>query len=240
MSANIRLDFSDKRALVIGSEKGIGAAVKHQLLNAGCDVVGTSRTTTDDPSVLPLDLSNAESVDAFIQCIEQDFTFDYLIHNAGIILPEPADMLSADAIKTVCDVNLISPLKILSAVAGQMKSRKHGKIVGIASIASVVSKPNSVVYSSSKSGFVGALRSLAVELAEYGILVNSISPGPTNTEMIERWVSDEKQKEIARTIPLKRLACVDDIANVVLFLCSDLNTYITAQNIIVDGGFTST
>jgi NAD(P)-dependent dehydrogenase (short-subunit alcohol dehydrogenase family) len=120
-----------------------------------------------------------------------------------------------------------------------MSKRGGGNIVGIGSIASIVSKPNSSVYSGSKAGFVSALRSLAVELAGSGVLINSLSPGPTLTEMVEEWLSDNEQRAIAEQIPLQRLAQPEEIALACVFLCSPANTYITGQNIIIDGGFTS-
>jgi NAD(P)-dependent dehydrogenase (short-subunit alcohol dehydrogenase family) len=120
-----------------------------------------------------------------------------------------------------------------------MKSKKSGKIVNISSIAGLVSKPGSGAYSTSKSGLIGLTRASALDLAPYNILVNALCPGPTKTDMLEEILSKEQRKSIKECIPLKRFATVEEIANFAVLLCSDLNTYITGQTIVVDGGSTT-
>lgn len=93
------------------------------------------------------------------------------------------------------------------------------------------------MYTSSKFGLVGLTKSTAVDLAPYNILVNALSPGFTLTDLTRQSLSEEEQKQISAQIPLKRMAEPAEIAKVALFLCSELNTYITGQNIVVDGGF---
>ncbi|MDM7860133.1 SDR family oxidoreductase [Alteromonas sp. ASW11-36] len=232
-------EFNDKNVLIIGSERGIGKAVKEQLYSAGANVIGTSRHADGQDSIKHLDLADSASVDAFCHWLEQDFSYDVVIYCAGIIFPEPADKITTATIDDVMAVNLHAPIRILALAGSLMGQRGGGKIVGIGSIASIVSKPNSTVYSGSKAGFVGALRSLAVELASCGVLINTLSPGPTLTDMVEEWLSDSEQRVIAEQIPIQRLAQPEEIAQACVFLCSTANTYITGQNIIIDGGFTS-
>ena len=112
-----------------------------------------------------------------------------------------------------------------------------GKIVNISSIWGVKSKKYRSLYSTVKTGIIGMTKSTSIEMAP-NILVNSVSPGFTNTELTKESLTKEESNEISKQIPLNRFAETNEIANLVIFLCSDLNTYITGQNIIIDGGFT--
>ena len=134
--------------------------------------------------------------------------------------------------------NLKIPILLSKLISKKMKLKKKGKILNISSIWGIVSKPKRISYSSSKSGLNGFTRALAVELAKYNILVNSISPGFVKTDLTIRNLG-KNINDIKKQVPLNRLASTKEIAFTSLFLCSDLNTYITGQNIIVDGGFTA-
>jgi len=120
-----------------------------------------------------------------------------------------------------------------------MKKQGSGKIVNIASIFSVVSKTKRAAYATSKWGLVGFTKSVALDLVSDNILVNVVSPGFVDTELTRRILAKDELNKIVSTIPMKRMANADEIAKIVLFLSSDQNSYITGQNIIVDGGFTS-
>ena len=119
-----------------------------------------------------------------------------------------------------------------------MKKNKYGRIVNIASIFGVISREKRAAYSSTKSGLIGLTKATAHDLAKDNILVNSISPGFINTELTKNILGEKSMKEISSSIPLKRLGDPDEIAKLVLFLTSDQNTYITGENIIIDGGYT--
>jgi 3-oxoacyl-[acyl-carrier protein] reductase len=119
-----------------------------------------------------------------------------------------------------------------------MMNRRFGRIVNISSIWSAVSKHARVSYTISKSGVNGMTRALAVELAPFNVLVNAVAPGYVNTELTKQNNTEEQLETIRNTIPVKRLAEPNEIAEVVAFLCSERNTYLTGQVIIVDGGFT--
>ena len=102
-----------------------------------------------------------------------------------------------------------------------------------------MSKEKRAAYSSAKWGLIGFTKAVALEMASFNVQVNAVSPGFVDTELTRRILGPENMKRLVKTIPQGRLASPDEIANVVLFLCSDLNTYITGENIVVDGGFTS-
>lgn len=237
----MKIDLSGKTAVVTGGASGIGKAIVAALIEAGCDVYFTSRTANaQDPNVWPLDMLEQPSVDALVRRIQRLKSIDIFVNNAGISIPEPIDQLNIQSFETTLKVNLIAPSILLKEVATKMSVQGHGKIVNISSIAGLVAKKKASAYSSSKAGLAGLTRAIAVDMARFGVLVNSVSPGPTETDMVEKLLSVEEKETICKNIPLQRLASTSEIANVVLFLSSNLNTYITGQNIVVDGGFTIT
>jgi len=133
---------------------------------------------------------------------------------------------------------LIAPFRLIQAVVPQMRERKFGRIVNISSIWSVVSRAGRTTYSMSKGAMNSMTRSLAVELAPFNILINVVAPGYVMTDLTRQNNSEAELEEIRKTIPVQRLAEPAEIAGVVAFLCSDQNTYLTGQTIIVDGGYT--
>jgi 3-oxoacyl-[acyl-carrier protein] reductase len=135
-------------------------------------------------------------------------------------------------------VNLTAPALLAQGLVGGMRARRWGRIVNVSSVFSQVTKEKRAAYSSSKAGLNGLTRTLAVELGPDNILVNSIAPGYVDTELTKRNNPPQDLAAIARTIPLRRLAQTDEIARCAAFLCSEDNTYLTGQTIVVDGGFT--
>ena len=130
-------------------------------------------------------------------------------------------------------------MKLLRAFVSSMKKHQYGKIVNIGSIWGIVSKPGRTTYSAAKHGIHGITKTLAVELAEYNVLVNTVSPGFTLTELTRKNNTEEQIAQIAENIPMRRMAEPKEIADVVCYLVSERNTYITGQLIAVDGGYTS-
>jgi 3-oxoacyl-[acyl-carrier protein] reductase len=135
-------------------------------------------------------------------------------------------------------INLRAPLLLSQAVAAGMRERGWGRIVNVASIWSVITKPGRAMYTAAKAGLAGLTRTLAVELAPSGVLVNTVSPGFTRTELTAATLSPQDAASLAGQVPAGRFAEPAEIAQVVLFLASPANTYLTGQNIVVDGGFT--
>ena len=124
-------------------------------------------------------------------------------------------------------------------ISEKMKKKKSGKIINISSIFSVVSKVKRSVYSASKWGLVGLTKAVALELAPFNIQVNAVSPGFVDTKLTRKIIGEKNLIQLEESIPQGRLANPKEIASVILFLSSDKNTYLTGQNIIVDGGYTS-
>ncbi|MBI3985231.1 MAG: SDR family oxidoreductase [Candidatus Levybacteria bacterium] len=215
-----------KIILLTGSSRGIGKAIKNKL---------EKKYKIISPDREELNLSNDNSIDNFIKKYKKE-KINIIINNAGINHPQWIDELSDENINETIQVNLIAPIKLIRGFVGSMKKDKWGRIVNISSIFGVIARGKQVLYSATKHGINGVTQSLALELAPYNILVNSVSPGFTNTDLI-KVNPPEKIAAIASDIPMGRLAEPEEIANLVAFLIAEENTYITGANIVIDGGF---
>lgn len=238
-------DFSGKTAIVTGGTRGIGREMVRQLASRGCRVIytGTKKPAGPAPkntSFQILDLADETSISRFLQDIITPLpSLDILINNAGINTLEPVDAVTDEIWEKILAVNLSGPMRMTRAAAKKMKeAKKGGKILNISSIFGVVSKERRDSYSASKTGLVGLTRASALDLASDNILVNAICPGFTMTELTQSVLSKKDMDALRAEVPLRRFAEVDEIASAALFLCSDQNTYITGQTLVVDGGFT--
>ena len=160
---------------------------------------------------------------------------DILVNNAGITRDNLAMRMSDEDWDLVLAINLKGPFNCSKAAIRPLMKRKGGRIINIASIAGVIGNPGQANYSSSKGGLIAQSKTLAKELASRDITVNAVAPGFIRTKMTD--VLDDKVKEqLQGLIPMKRLGEAEDIANAVLFLASDLASYVTGQVIQVNGG----
>lgn len=246
------IDFQEQTVVVTGGTRGIGAAMVKSFLEAGANVYATGT----DPEVLSalnesakakaqtvsyfhLDFSSPDSVDACMEALSKLDRIDVLINNAGVNKISPIDLIAHEDWDWINTVNLRGPFVVTKRVAEKMKAQKSGRIVNIASIFGVVSKEKRAAYSTTKWGLIGFTKAVALDLAPYNILVNAVSPGFVDTELTMRILGNEGIEKLVEAIPQKRLAGAEEISKTVLFLSSDHNTYITGQNIVIDGGFTS-
>lgn len=225
----INMNFLGKTALITGGSRGIGKAIADKLRSLGANVIATS---TKD-----VDFTDKESTDKFIEYLD-DLKIDVLINNAGICINNYIDEIPYEEFDKVLKVNLYAPFLVTQAVCKNMKTRKYGRIVNISSIKGTGTSERRSSYTTSKSGLNGLTRTVAMDLAPYGVLVNTISPGFTNTELTDRMLTKEDKDKLIERIPLNRFAEVEDIANTVAFFASSMNTFVTGQDIIVDGGYT--
>jgi 3-oxoacyl-[acyl-carrier protein] reductase len=216
--------------LVTGASRGIGFAIADRLRQEGVRVLAPDRSY--------LDLSSSASMDAYLSTLNE--RIDILVNNAGINkLSSGQEVTDADLYETL-QVNLAAPLRLIRALSPRMVENNYGRIINISSVWSVVSKQRRVTYSMSKAGLNALTRSLAVELAPHNVLVNAVAPGFVNTELTSQNNSLEEIEAISRLIPMGRLAEPAEIAELVFFLCSERNSYITGQTLLVDGGFSCT
>jgi 3-oxoacyl-[acyl-carrier protein] reductase len=227
--------------LVTGASRGIGKAISHSLIEQGVRVIGTTTNlsnTFDNPfmSWLEVDFNLDDSFDTFIEDVKKFNSLDGIVNNAGINVIKPMALIDDKDVEAVFNVNLLKPFKICSRLSSHLSN--GGKIVNIASIWSVISKENRTLYTSAKSGLAGMTRAMAVELGTRNILVNTVSPGFVLTDLTTQSLTKEEILEMSSRIPLERMANPTEIAELVTFLLGPKNTYLTGQNIVIDGGYT--
>ncbi len=239
-----------KTALITGGSRGIGRATALMLAEAGADVAFTYHThKTRAEAVVkniqfmqrkafayPCEVSDFEEVGAVVeQAIADLGKIDFLVNNAGIWKYGAIDQMSPEQWQKTLAVNLNGVFNFTRWVVPHMKARKEGRIVHISSTAGQRGEPFHSHYAASKGAIISFTKSLAVELADDGILVNCVAPGWVDTEMSETALKEQKE-EILRTIPLKRPARPEEIAGAVLFLVSEYASYITGEILNVNGG----
>ena len=217
-----------KTALVTGASRGIGKAIAEQLKKAGARLLVPSRKE--------LDLLSDRSIDLYLEALAEPV--DILVNDAGINRLGDFTAFSDADLEDTMRTNLIGPIRLARGLLPGMRRRRYGRIVNMSSIWSVVSKPGRLTYSVSKSGLNAFTRSLAVEVAPYNILVNAVAPGYVNTELTQQNNTEQDLQNIRETIPMQRLAEPKEIARLVTFLCSEENTYLTGQCLVIDGGYT--
>lgn len=214
--------------LVTGGSRGIGSAIVQRYEELGYSVLAPSRSD--------LDLRSRESIMQFIERY-RDNHFSILVNNAGSNDINMLENITEQNIEDMISINLKAPLYLIQGFVPGMKAEQFGRIINISSVWSVVSKPGRTVYSATKHGIHGLTVTMALELAKDGILVNTIAPGFTMTELTKKNNSVDEICEMAKTVPVGRLAEPKEIANVVCYFGSRENTYVTGQKIVVDGGF---
>lgn len=230
------------KMLITGSSRGIGAAIARLAKVKGYEVLLHGRTQSDqlmklakelDSKYVIFDISNENEVKKALSEITQ---INFLINSAGLNISKAFDDLKDSDWKLVYDVNIFGLVNVIRhAIPIMKRSQSIGKIINIASVKGLYASVGRVAYASSKAAVINLTTGLAKELAPR-ILVNAVAPGFTNTEMTKNTWSDRIKKQVSNIL-LKRMADPKEIAEVVLFLSSDMNQYITGQTINVDGGF---
>lgn len=247
------IDFNNKTALITGATRGIGKSIGDCFYEAGANLIltGTNKEEVEKLNsenkrngVLKIkyfqaDFSDSVSTNNFLRKLDQFDQIDICVNNAGVNKIDDFINTTIEDFNWINEINLNVPYKILKIVGPKMIANKYGRVVNIASIWSVITRPGRSMYTTSKNALVGLTKTLAIEWASHNVLVNAVSPGFTLTELTKSTNSLDQLKAIKKNIPAKRMAEPAEIARVVAFLCSDLNTYLTGQNITIDGGFTN-
>lgn len=247
------MKLKDKIAIVTGGSQGIGRGIALGFAEAGADVVvncdrnidgaetvaNEIRTLGRRAEAIQGDVSRSNDVDRMIQQTLRTFgRIDILVNNAGIYVAGPIENLREEDWDRVIEVNLKGVFLCCQAVGRHMIERKSGgSIINVASISGHMPELNSGAYTPSKAGVIGLTRLLAVEWAKYGIRVNALSPGPVMTPLQREAYPSEKLLEArTRAIPMNRHGTPEEMARVAIFLASGDSSYITGEDINVDGG----
>ncbi len=247
----VTMDLTDKTALITGASQGIGATTALSLAHAGAQVVinyvrdpkGKNRTgamlTAEkigrNAIVLEADVRNPKAVETlFDRSIDHFGSLHIVVNNAGIISDRTVKKMSQEEWQTVIDTNLTGTFNVCRAAA--IRLQDGGRIVNLSSISGVIGFFGQSNYAASKAGIIGLTRVLCRELAKRHITVNAVAPGVVLTEM-GLTIPNEIRTQMLKSIPLGRFGEPEEIAGVILFLCSDLASYITGQIIHVNGGW---
>lgn len=243
--------FNGKNVVVTGGTRGIGRAIVRLFASYGANVAFTYRSSNevcqkiiDENSAsgtivkgYSLDLSNVDSIKKAYEMISKDFdNIDILVNNAGMIHDGYLVGMKREYINDVIQSDLTGTIYFTQCFIAGMMSRSVGSIVNISSISGIFGNAGQCNYAAAKMGLIGFTKSLALEVAARNVRVNAVSPGFIKTDMMDS-LPEGVLNDYIKRIPLKRLGTVDELANAVLFLASDYASFITGQNIIVDGGY---
>jgi 3-oxoacyl-[acyl-carrier protein] reductase len=218
--------MTSRTALVTGASRGIGQAIASRLTAAGMTVLTPSREE--------LDLSSADSVRTFLANVPD---VDVLVNNAGENKVSPIADLDLGDWQRILDTNVTAAFLLIQHFGPKMTARGWGRIINISSCYSFLSRAGRVAYSASKGALNQLTRTAALEYGAKNVLVNAVAPGFVETEMTRRNNNPEQIAALASQTALGRLAQPGEIAELVAFLASDANTYITGQLVVIDGGF---
>lgn len=243
--------LTGKTAIITGANRGIGLATVEVFAEQGASIWACARTKSDEfedkikeiskqnkVTISPIyfDVTEEVAVKNAIKIIGKNSkSIDILVNNAGISIERLFSMTSSEIIQKTMKVNFLSQVLLRQLISRYMMKAKTGSIVNIASVAGLESEQGGIAYGSSKAAVIFSTKTMALELASYGIRVNSVSPGFIATDMWKNRNSEIRDKILSET-PLGREGTPREVANAILFLASDMSSYMTGENIVIDGG----
>lgn len=230
-----------RKVVVTGASRGIGACIARVFERRGFNVIGTRTSACDVEHDYCAEWIIADFYDVaqIYSCAEmvRNLCPDVIINNAGVNKIAPFADISPEDFLRIHQVNVFAPFLLCQAAIPSMKNRGWGRVVNISSIWGKIGKEYRASYAASKFALDGMTLAIAAEHSQNGILANCIAPGFTDTALTRRVIGDDGINQLTAGVPIRRMATPEEVANFVAWLGSDDNTYITGQNIAIDGGF---
>lgn len=245
------MDLTGKVALVTGGARGIGRATALALAKAGAEVlvnylqnheaakevVEKIQALGKKSIAVQANVGSRLEVEKLFEQMDKVFgKLDILINNAGTGIPKPLEEITLDFWEDILQIDLTGPFLCTQAAAQRMIPRRYGRIVNISSIGGIRGMGIDPAYSAAKAGLLGLTKSTARYLGQYNITVNSVCPGPIDTDLPRQHLPEEMRIGVAKTSALGRMGQPEDVADAILFFASDYSRHVTGQMILVDGG----
>jgi NAD(P)-dependent dehydrogenase (short-subunit alcohol dehydrogenase family) len=248
--------LAGKVALVTGGTRGIGAAVARSFRQEGANVLLVARQReaglemveelgADGARFLPGDVAEEETAVRAVAAARDAFgSLDVLVNNAALDFSKAIDETTADEARRILGVNFLGAFLMLREAGRAMRESGRGSIVNVVSRYALVGGPGMGIYSAAKGALLSLTRTAAIEWAPWGVRVNAVAPGLTDTPLLEDWIGQQPdpaafRAHLTRTVPLGRLGVPEDVAAPILFLASDESRQVTGACLSVDGGYTA-
>lgn len=248
----MKIDLEGKIAVVTGASRNIGKAVALALADAGADIALAARNAAQLEEVvelvqskgshalaIPTDVTDKDAVEKLMTItIERLGGVHILVNNVGTMSPAPILEITEEEWDRVFAVNLKSYFLCIQAAGRHMVKQRYGKIINMASTGGVIAGPNNASYHASKAAVIHFTKAVAIEWIRHNIYVNAIGPGTVDTPLADKFIQKGTRETMLKAVPIRRFADPVEIANLVVFLASDLSNYMVGEHVIIDGGLT--